>query len=479
MESTYRFPTPHSFKRHIEFKGFESDGEELPRNRKKAKVINVDEDFQTQEVIVIEDDEEDEPPTMREGQGTQEDPFRFITLETGNLISHYDHGKLFSISDDESEDDANDSRRYDGRPGTARDSPSLSSQPYTSNILRRYLNVHGDGKDQDYNSGQNNKNCKIRASYMTPDIDDSHSLHDFSIQAYREDESIIEDEDEEDDDAASCILLDELTQSLEQQPWTFELKKERVDDTEMMVPDLTSSQDTVDSEDDEGPTSFRQHHSSTGLHVLNTDVGKGVDETLVLSNGNPDSLKSRSSTELVDFKEDLDSDKPLNLEERKRLFYYTHWRQRRLALEHLLERYHADLQGSRSQSNCWLYKGPLLPKPPIHTIRRGVVFKHNGRVQKLDINIVIISMLLEGLLTNEHKEGIIHNGWQASHLCGNWTCLNPRHIYPELGSINRSRNSCYRDKEGPCIHQPPCMKSFNVDVKSLRPAPIAYTSIAK
>ena len=49
---------------------------------------------------------------------------------------------------------------------------------------------------------------------------------------------------------------------------------------------------------------------------------------------------------------------------------------------------------------------------------------------------------------------------EASHLCGNLLCVNPRHLVFESGFVNRSRIYCaYYCEQGniDCIHVPRCL----------------------
>ena len=64
-------------------------------------------------------------------------------------------------------------------------------------------------------------------------------------------------------------------------------------------------------------------------------------------------------------------------------------------------------------------------------------------------------------MTKQQKDGFINKQWHLSHLCGNWTCLNPAHTTVEPGNINISRNNCFSHRSG-CLHNPPCMKDKKV-----------------
>lgn len=64
-------------------------------------------------------------------------------------------------------------------------------------------------------------------------------------------------------------------------------------------------------------------------------------------------------------------------------------------------------------------------------------------------------------MNKQQKDGFINKQWHLSHLCGNWTCLNPAHTTVEPGNVNISRNKCFSHRVG-CLHQPPCIKEKKV-----------------
>jgi hypothetical protein len=64
-------------------------------------------------------------------------------------------------------------------------------------------------------------------------------------------------------------------------------------------------------------------------------------------------------------------------------------------------------------------------------------------------------------MNKQQKDGFINKQWHLSHLCGNWTCLNPGHTTVEPGSINIKRNNCFSHRSG-CPHDPECKKEKKV-----------------
>ncbi|KAF2467233.1 uncharacterized protein BDR25DRAFT_376118 [Lindgomyces ingoldianus] len=155
------------------------------------------------------------------------------------------------------------------------------------------------------------------------------------------------------------------------------------------------------------------------------------------------------------------------LKEKKRLFYHTYWKQYIPLIKRKLSAHHQRVLGSRRFYECWLYSGRLPKKS--RAISVSIRFQHDGDIYNITVNIMFVAMLLEGIMTDKHKEGIIENKWQASHLCSNWTCLNPYHVIPEPGVINNSRKQCYKPDSVACSHIPQCLKHLKVDEASLLP----------
>ncbi|KAH8786424.1 hypothetical protein F5882DRAFT_518183 [Hyaloscypha sp. PMI_1271] len=122
----------------------------------------------------------------------------------------------------------------------------------------------------------------------------------------------------------------------------------------------------------------------------------------------------------------------------------------------------------RGEEECWFHPSP----PPAHLSMNGVPrpcgklqkrFNWNDRHEKhsLVLNFGIASKLANYKMTKQQKDGFINKQWHLSHLCGNWTCLNPAHTTVEPGNVNISRNNCFSHRSG-CLHNPPCMKDKKV-----------------
>jgi hypothetical protein len=124
----------------------------------------------------------------------------------------------------------------------------------------------------------------------------------------------------------------------------------------------------------------------------------------------------------------------------------------------------------REDNECWFHPSP----PPAHLSMKGIL-RPCGKLQKrfnwqdrngkhsIVLNYGIVSKLVNYKMTKQQKDGFINKQWHLSHLCGNWTCLNPAHTTVEPGNINISRNNCFSHRSG-CFHNPPCMKDKKVSL---------------
>ena len=139
------------------------------------------------------------------------------------------------------------------------------------------------------------------------------------------------------------------------------------------------------------------------------------------------------------------------------------------AMRSWIRQTHALLDPFREDDDCWFHPSP----PPARRSRLSGALRSRGKIQKtfvwqdqkgrhsLVFNYGIVSKLVYHKLTKQQKDGLINRQWHLSHLCGNWTCLNPAHTTVEPGSVNISRNNCFSHRGG-CLHDPPCMKNMKV-----------------
>lgn len=83
----------------------------------------------------------------------------------------------------------------------------------------------------------------------------------------------------------------------------------------------------------------------------------------------------------------------------------------------------------------------------------------------------VVALLLNGKLSSEQKENIVKR-WEVSHLCGNWTCVNYRHLTIEDHTTNVKRNRCFNRAWEECKdHYPPCMVEKKKPLSELTPSP--------
>ncbi|EPE32101.1 His-Me finger endonuclease [Glarea lozoyensis ATCC 20868] len=62
-------------------------------------------------------------------------------------------------------------------------------------------------------------------------------------------------------------------------------------------------------------------------------------------------------------------------------------------------------------------------------------------------------------MSKRQMDGWVNKKWHASHLCGNWSCVNAKHIYVEEGRVNAGRNACFMHRDE-CRHDPRCLKEL-------------------
>lgn len=122
------------------------------------------------------------------------------------------------------------------------------------------------------------------------------------------------------------------------------------------------------------------------------------------------------------------------------------------------------LNESRKEDDCWLHPSP--PRPRNGGRGRGVIsicfdWGKSPYRHMLYVNFGILALLQGPGLTDDQKQGFINHAWQLSHVCGNWTCCNPKHHTVEPLLDNISRNFCF-GSSAPCTHSPVCLKEKKV-----------------
>jgi hypothetical protein len=424
-------------------------------------------------IIVIDDDD---APTSFQGDGSQGNPIMFTNWITGNIITTPSSHESIMISDSEEEHGVEDGPN-EGHEHASSSRNSSIGRPYGSSFKPR-ISQHTSSPEMSVSrdldnvtahsplgSTSRNRDLSLEEKYAyldqleelsNSDVDEaSVNIHDDG------------DDDDDDDDDDCLIIYEEVKEpDLRIGPWTFSIKAE---DDEEMLPELLLSQLSRVSTEPETPSSSQQSldigAAAGSSDRFNSSISSNTSALTLPYSDDPQN--KTTSAMLCKGGSGIDEDTSIII--RKRLFWETHWALQAETLKRQWETHLLFIEGRRT-NGCWLYKGPKL-RNSRDVLSISVTFRCNGRSQKLTINLSLIGRLLAGHMTKQEKEGLIEHRWHASHLCGNWTCLNPIHINPEPGSINSSRNGCLPHKESPCDHTPPCMKHLKVRLSALRPFP--------
>ncbi|TVY60910.1 hypothetical protein LSUE1_G009866, partial [Lachnellula suecica] len=162
----------------------------------------------------------------------------------------------------------------------------------------------------------------------------------------------------------------------------------------------------------------------------------------------------------------------LSLQERKRIF--VGGRSGKL-MDDMKKWWHKTewlLDPFREDDDCWLHPNPPPARRgasgqqlPCGTISKVFQWQDQKGRHTLVVNYGIVCKLLYYDMTKQQKDGFINRSFHVSHLCGNWTCINPVHTVIEPGEVNISRNNCFSHRSG-CLHNPPCLKDKKVPLGS-------------
>ena len=206
---------------------------------------------------------------------------------------------------------------------------------------------------------------------------------------------------------------------------------------------------------------FQGHQSA--IHTNNTPRARNLSASPTLSKA-PAQCSSASADAAVRLQTTKESkvtqNGTVNVLDRKRHFMYTPGD----AIKKRMEKYVSDINrlfdSMRSDGDCWLYPSPLSARSngrPKGNIPCAFNWTDSSGTHKLRVNFGLVALIVERQLVEEQMRGYVSESWHLSHLCGNWTCCNWRHMTVESGRTNVSRNQCFRSA-GLCSHQPPCMK---------------------
>ena len=146
--------------------------------------------------------------------------------------------------------------------------------------------------------------------------------------------------------------------------------------------------------------------------------------------------------------------------DRKRYFMYTPNDILKEKMNRYVDNVYKLFDGVCSEDNCWLHPWPPSNSKngrPRGNVQCGFVWKESSGRKSLYVNVGIVLLIVNEKITEDQKKGYVNEAWQLSHLCGNWTCCNWRHMTVESQHTNNSRNQCFRNQDL-CCHRPPCMK---------------------
>lgn len=266
-------------------------------------------------------------------------------------------------------------------------------------------------------------------------------------------------------------------------PPTIRLEDEDLPDTQSESPDtgkiLASGNDLVmryeDSQATQGDTSQISGNSIGGLPSLKemqARLNAGQQQQQFLDEAKKIPAASFTSDVSVSASSVVGEKAPLNkltCRERKRIATSPN-RPPSLtkAMKQWITKTHNLLDPFREDDDCWFH-----PSPPPARLTKSGILQPCGKLQKrftwqdhrgkhsIVLNYGIVSKIINFKLTKQQKDGFINKQWHLSHLCGNWTCLNPTHTTVEPGKTNISRNNCFSHRSG-CLHEPKCLKEKKV-----------------
>ena len=206
---------------------------------------------------------------------------------------------------------------------------------------------------------------------------------------------------------------------------------------------------------------FQGHQSA--VHTNNTTQASKLSASLTRNKAltRCSSLSADVAVPLQTTKESKVAQKEtVNVLDRKRHFMYTPDDAMKEKMKKYVHDVYTLFDGMRSDDDCWLHPSPPPARRngrPMGTIQCVFFWTDSSGNHKLRVNIGFVALIVERQLTEEQKEGYVNESWHLSHLCGNWTCCNWRHMTVECGRTNVSRNKCF-GSVGRCSHEPPCMK---------------------
>ncbi|KAF2021924.1 hypothetical protein BU24DRAFT_457843 [Aaosphaeria arxii CBS 175.79] len=394
-------------------------------------------------IITDSDDDDDDVKEVKPrgygGRGSIFDPIVLPEWHSPSIISDESKGELVEISDDEDEDW--DYEDQDDEDGNDEESPlfkapaPLSPSPLPNALPSRSQNLWAGAPGVGDYAKEESPIERSKFPAFLDLINDSDADNGDD-----ENGSLHEGTDDEDEDHVFSFTgtsSSQLSQS------TLALSQET---------DVTS----ISSASSQSQEATRPKHSIWATKT------KDIEAFFAGTSSKPGA--DRYSVQ-------YDNQVTLDLVTRKKLFWYRYWKICLPQIRRTFNRYLEHANASDDEQ-CYLYKGPRLASAG-RVLSLTAQFRHKGHMERLTINVGLVAMLLDDRITDAHRKGIVEEGFHASHLCGNWTCINSRHIVPELGAVNINRNRCFPKMEEACWHTPPCMKHLKQDGHNLRSIPAA------
>ncbi|OCL06364.1 hypothetical protein AOQ84DRAFT_365885 [Glonium stellatum] len=228
-------------------------------------------------------------------------------------------------------------------------------------------------------------------------------------------------------------------------------------------PDLLQGNPWEEPDNSIGPRSQNLFRNNFLESSLSSSQNSSAELTVLTPNSSQD-----SQTSLTPLEKHNDPNY-MSLQDRKRYALYEFLPTRIHILRKWMKYYLDAIPKDKKKNDCWIYSSARLPSSR-NSICYASSYRYKNKSRRFSFHYGFIALLVKGQLTDEEKEGIIEEGWHASHLCGNWPCCNPRHIQPEPGNINQDRKTCFRTRRS-CQHYRPCMTSLQKESSTFRTLP--------
>lgn len=405
------------------------------------------------EILIIEDD--DNPQTK--GTGSEQDPITLIDWTTGNIILPDDNGACYVIPDD---DDVEDGDRHCSDNGDDEHDHDYHDHHFDNDNGND--DVDDDISYPRYNTLSPSWLIMASPSPEAPSQDDNVWTSPSSCRTPSTPLVVMGGEREQSPNDDEILILDDDVDYTYSQDWST-VKRE----IEEQNPDIGLSKGRGDGFALRTPRPCQTSGIDGSGRCLDgrsrvDDDGLTKDSELLPIT--PQKAGKSGTKRRVILTEEQKRVRRLDLVNRKTLFYFKHGPRNLRLLRERVARFRQDHAETKGEQECWLYSGAV--RRGQRTLSINVRFHDEANPSKTleySVNAGYVSMMVDGLMTEEYKKGIIQHAWHASHLCGNWTCTNPRHIVAEAGLVNVDRNWCFHGKKQSCTHSPRCMTHLRIE----------------